>query len=129
MDFKNVPKKFRPIPFWSWNERLDTNETAEQVRKMHDVGIGGFFMHARGGLLTEYMGKEWFDNVETAVDEAEEKGMGAWAYDENGWPSGFGNGLVNGLGISYQQKYLRMSLTEPKENVISKSGNHCFILM
>lgn len=126
MDFKNVPKKFRPIPFWSWNERLDTNETAEQVRKMHDVGIGGFFMHARGGLLTEYMGKEWFDNVETAVDEAEEKGMGAWAYDENGWPSGFGNGLVNGLGISYQQKYLRMSLTEPKENVISKSGNHWF---
>ena len=38
--------------------------------------------------------------------------MGAWAYDENGWPSGFGSGMVNGLGEKYQQKYLRM---EPGE--------------
>ena len=63
MDFKNIPKKYRPIPFWSWNERLDRKETTEQVHTMDDVGIGGFFMHARGGLQTEYMGKEWFDNV------------------------------------------------------------------
>ena len=30
-----------------------------------------------------------------------------WAYDENGWPSGFGDGKVNGKGIEYQQKCLR----------------------
>ncbi|MBO5059546.1 MAG: hypothetical protein J6C82_01350 [Clostridia bacterium] len=126
MDFKNVPKKYRPIPFWSWNEKLDTKETVEQIHKMNDVGIGGFFMHARGGLETEYMGEEWFENVTASAEAAEELGMGAWAYDENGWPSGFGNGLVNGLGIEYQQKYLRMSDTEPKENVICKSGEHWF---
>ena len=126
MDFKNVSKKYRPIPFWSWNEKLEVKETAEQVHAMDDVGIGGFFMHARGGLQTEYMGKEWFDNVDSAVKTAEETGMGAWAYDENGWPSGFGNGYVNGKGVEYQQKYLRMSDSEPAENCITKCGEHWF---
>ena len=126
MDFKNIPKKYRPIPFWSWNEKLDVNETKEQIHKMDDVGIGGFFMHARGGLQTEYMSDEWFDNVESAVKTADETGMGAWAYDENGWPSGFGNGYVNGKGVEYQQKYLRMTDSEPAENLITKCGEHWF---
>ncbi|MCR4719989.1 MAG: hypothetical protein K5768_10210 [Firmicutes bacterium] len=126
MVFYNVPKEYRPIPFWSWNEKLNTDETVRQVQVMDKAGIGGFFMHARGGLRTEYMGDEWFSNISAAKNEAKKRGMSAWAYDENGWPSGFGDGKVNGLGIEYQQKYLRMSDTEPTENVIAKSGNHCF---
>ena len=57
---------------------------------MNSVGIGGFFMHARGGLQTEYMGEEWFKNVKTAAESAEKHEMGAWAYDENGWPVDLG---------------------------------------
>ena len=101
MDFQNVPKKYRPIPFWSWNEKLDTNETKRQIEMMDSVGIGGFFMHARGGLQTEYMKDEWFDNVAESIKEGNSRGKGAWAYDENGWPRGFGNGIVNDLGIKY----------------------------
>ena len=126
MNFKNIPKEYRPIPFWSWNEKLNTEETARQVRVMDKAGMGGFFMHARGGLQTEYMGDEWFSNIDAAANEAKKCGMSAWAYDENGWPSGFGDGKVNGLGIDYQQKYLRMSDTEPSENIITKCGNHWF---
>ena len=106
MDFKAVEKKYRPIPFWSWNERLDTEETKRQVGIMDEAGIGGYFMHARGGLLTEYMSDEWFDNVKAAIEEGDSRGMYSWAYDENGWPSGFGGGAVNGLGVKYQQKWL-----------------------
>lgn len=126
MDFKNIPKKYRPVPFWSWNERLNEEETKDQVKKMSIAGMGGFFMHARGGLQTPYMGAEWFENVSAAVEEAETQGMYAWAYDENGWPSGFGDGLVNALGVEYQQKYLRISETEPSENIICKNGTHWF---
>lgn len=104
---KDIPSKYRPIPFWSWNERLSVDETRRQAEEMHRAGMGGYFMHARGGLQTEYMGEEWFDNISAGIEVAKEKGMGAWAYDENGWPSGFGNGFVNGKGIEYQQKYLR----------------------
>ncbi|MBS7298815.1 MAG: hypothetical protein KIG65_07005 [Eubacteriales bacterium] len=127
MDFKNISKKYRPIPFWSWNEKLDTNETKEQIRTMDKAGIGGFFMHARGGLQTEYMGDEWFQNVQASIDEAKKTGMSPWAYDENGWPSGFGNGIVNGLGVEYQQKYLRMETDfKHKETAICKCGEHYF---
>lgn len=118
MDFKNVPNKFRPIPFWSWNEKLDTEETKRQIKLMHDVGIGGFFMHARGGLQTEYMGEDWFLNIESGIDEAEKLNMYPWAYDENGWPSGFGDGKVNGLGKKYQQKWLRYDKNKEGENTI-----------
>ena len=127
MDFKNVPIKHRPIPFWSWNEKLDCEETRDQIRTMYNAGIGGYFMHARGGLQTEYMGEEWFENVSAAVDEGKKLGMRSWAYDENGWPSGFGDGHVNGLGVEYQQKYLRMEdKEEHKETAIAKCGNHYF---
>lgn len=109
---KTIHKKYRPIPFWSWNEKLDTKETKRQIKMMNDVGMGGFFMHARGGLQTEYMGEEWFENVKASIEEAKNLSMDAWGYDENGWPSGFGGGLVNGLGEKYQQKYLRMEYGE-----------------
>ena len=114
-NLKNPPNKYRPAPFWSWNEKLDVNETALQVRQMENVGIGGYFMHARGGLQTEYMSDEWFDNVKATLREGKKLGMQSWGYDENGWPSGFGSGLVNGLGLNYQQKYLRYEETsQPK---------------
>ena len=99
---KNPPAKYRPMPFWSWNSKLEVPETTEQVDKMHDIGNGGFFMHARGGLKTEYMSDEWFDNIKSAVSEAKKLGINPWGYDENGWPSGFGSDAVNGLGIDYQ---------------------------
>lgn len=122
-----LTKRDRPIPFWSWNERLDTESTKEQVARMHAAGMGGFFMHARTGLQTRYMGEEWFANVQAAIDEAKRFGMRPWIYDENGWPSGFGNGWVNGLGVKYQQKYLRMEDTPSHpEQQICKSGDHYF---
>lgn len=128
MDFKNIDKKYRPIPFWSWNEKLDVDETVEQIEKMDEQGIGGFFMHARGGLQTEYMGEEWFENVKACVEKCEENGMYPWAYDENGWPSGFGGGLINGMGVEYQQKYLRYEIGEKtsKNTVAEKDGIHFY---
>ena len=67
-------------------------------------------MHARGGLQTEYMGKEWFENDSVSVAEGEKRGMGAWAYDENGWPSAFGNGLINGTGMEEGKVILLMQV-------------------
>ena len=115
-NLKNPPSKYRPVPFWSWNTKLETEETRWQINEMNSVGMGGFFMHARGGLTTEYLGKEWMDNIKAAIDEAKKLGMHAWGYDENGWPSGFGSDAVNGLGLEYQQKYLRMEITDAPVN-------------
>ncbi len=114
---KNPPSQYRPVPFWSWNDKLEQKELDRQIRLMKEAGLGGFFMHARGGLQTEYASPEWFNLVSGCVGTAEKLDMNAWAYDENGWPSGFGNGAVNGLGLSCQQKYLRFSKMESPEKI------------
>ena len=114
-ELKNPGLQYRPVPFWSWNDKLDPQELRNQINLMHDAGLGGYFMHARGGLLTEYMGEEWFDCVRASIDEGRKLGMRSWAYDENGWPSGFGDGSVNGLGLCYQQKYLRLKPVKTAE--------------
>lgn len=111
-DFKHIDNKYRPVPFWSWNDKLEVDETLSQIDEMYNQGMGGFFMHARNGLKTEYMGEEWFKNVDACVKKCKENGMRPWAYDEHGWPSGFGAGIVNGKGIEYQQKYLRFEKGE-----------------
>ncbi len=125
MEFKQVPNTYRPIPFWSWNGKLESEETRRQVRLMSDAGIGGFFMHARGGLQTEYLSDEWFRNIAAAKDEGKARGMRPWAYDENGWPSGFGGGLVCGKGAAFQQKYLRMEKTPTHPETQIFAGENC----
>ena len=104
--FDTVPVQYRPLPFWSWNDKLEPDELRRQIRAMHDAGLGGFFMHARGGLQTAYLSGEWMQCINASLDEAAKLGMEAWLYDENGWPSGFGGGLVSGMGEKFQQKFL-----------------------
>ncbi|MBR7078511.1 MAG: hypothetical protein IKI41_07180 [Clostridia bacterium] len=82
------------IPFWSWNDKLEPEELRRQIRGMHDLGMKGYFMHARGGLETEYLSDDWFECVDACIDEGKKIGMESWSYDENGWPSGFGGGIV-----------------------------------
>jgi hypothetical protein len=84
----------RGKPFWAWNGELCADEIRRQVNIMNEMGFGGFFMHSRAGLATEYLGSEWMDMVEAAADEAEKLGMEAWLYDEDRWPSGSAGGLV-----------------------------------
>ncbi|MBO5653352.1 MAG: hypothetical protein J6S44_03970, partial [Clostridia bacterium] len=80
---------YRSIPFWSWNNELDESALVRQIDEMKAAGIGGFIMHARIGLKTEYLGEKWFSCIKACLDHAKKLGMNAWIYDENGWPSGF----------------------------------------
>lgn len=91
---KQVENKYKCLPFWSWNDELDEKTLQEQIEWMYSQGVGGFFMHARGGLKTEYLGEKWFSCVKACAEKAKELNMEAYAYDENGWPSGFVGGKL-----------------------------------
>ncbi|MBR2357881.1 MAG: hypothetical protein IKA65_07650 [Lentisphaeria bacterium] len=97
---------YRSAPFWAWNGKLDPDEIRRQVRIMHEMHMGGFFIHSRAGLETEYLGKEWFECVKSAIDEAEKLDMYANLYDEDRWPSGAAGGLIT------QDKKFRMRYLE-----------------
>ena len=91
---RETAPSYGSIPFWSWNDRLEEGELRRQIGRMQELGMSGFFMHARGGLETEYLSDEWFHAVNVCIDEAKKRGMEAWSYDENGWPSGFAGGKL-----------------------------------
>ena len=97
-EFLMLPAAYRGAPFWSWNDQLDAEELARQVRDMKAHGMGGFFMHSRDGLETTYMGPEWLECIRQTVKVAKAEGMGAWLYDEDRWPSGAAGGLVPARG-------------------------------
>ncbi len=103
---ENPSSEYRGHPFWSWNDKLDPEELRRQIREMKRVGLGGYFMHARGGLITEYLSDEWFECIRACIDEGKKLGMESWSYDEDGWPSGFGGGIVSGMGDRYHVRWL-----------------------
>ncbi len=107
-ELKNPGPNHRPLPFWSWNDQLDQEELKIQIDEMDDQGLGGYFMHARSGLVTPYLSEEWFACIGAGIEKAHENGMEAWIYDEEGWPSGFAGGLVPEMSKDYHAKYIQL---------------------
>ncbi|MFW5870905.1 MAG: glycosyl hydrolase [Verrucomicrobiota bacterium] len=119
-EIKNPGSEYRGAPFWSWNGKLEPEELRRQIRIMHKMGLGGFFMHSRVGLATPYLSEEWFDCVRACIDEAKKLGMKAWLYDEDRWPSGFAGGIVT-RNPAYRGRRLvfEISRTLSKKNIDS----------
>ena len=103
------PKKYAPTFFWSWNDHLEEQELLQQLDEMEKHGIGAFFIHARPGLITDYMSDEWIRLVRVVVDACKNREIKPWLYDEHGWPSGIGGGKVTALGSEYQEKCLKIA--------------------
>jgi len=89
-EFVNPPKHCRPCPVWSWNYLMEAAEIENRIRDMKKKGFGGFFIQARPGLRTEYLGDDWMRAVRRAVETARDTELECWLHDEDTWPSGFG---------------------------------------
>ncbi|MCE5205276.1 MAG: hypothetical protein LLF80_04115 [Porphyromonadaceae bacterium] len=92
--FSNPVSEFRSSPLLVFNEVITKPELDRMINDLHEAGFGGFFVHPRPGLVTEYLSEEWFDLFKYATDKASQLGMEAWIYDENSYPSGFAGGHV-----------------------------------
>ena len=119
--FKNPSVEYKGMPFWSWNGLLDKNEIKRQVGIFKEMGFGGFFIHSRIGIVTEYLGEEWFECVSVAVEEAEKNGLIVYIYDEDRWPSGSCGGIATMLP-AFRQKSLSIKLIPDTEFSFSNVG-------
>lgn len=112
--FKTPGKEYKGKPFWSWNGKLEEKELLRQIDVMQEMGFGGYFMHSRTGLETEYLGEEWFDLINSCADYGKEKDMESWLYDEDRWPSGSAGGMVT-KEEKYRAMFLDMQLMDARE--------------
>ncbi len=106
MSCENKVINGKPICFWSWNDNINKAEISRQMREFSNNRFLGVVIHARAGLRFAYMGEEWFECCDYAIEEAHRLGIEVWIYDENGWPSGAADGKVTSLGEEHQMKYL-----------------------
>ena len=109
--------KYRGVPFWAWNAKLDAEELVRQIRIFKEMGFGGFHMHVRTGMDTPYLTDEYMDRVEDCVEHARENEMLAWLYDEDRWPSGAAGGIV-----TREEKYRARHLLFTTKPSTGKSG-------
>jgi hypothetical protein len=106
--FHNPGNSYRPQPFWFLNHQLEETRLREQIREMAAQGVGGAVLHARHGLLTEYMSPQWLQAIRVCLEELQAHGMEAWLYDENNWPSGTHGGALTQGHPEYRMRYLRV---------------------
>ncbi len=106
--FKNPTSEYRATPFWAWNCELDKDELLRQIDIFKEMGLGGFHMHVRTGMATEYLSDEFFTFIKACVSHAKENGMLAYLYDEDRWPSGAAGGIVT-KNDAYRQRHLRFT--------------------
>ena len=111
--FANPTSEYRATPFWAWNNRLDPKELCWQIEQFKKMGYGGFHMHVRTGMATEYLSDEYLNCIRACADKAEAEEMLAWLYDEDRWPSGAAGGIVT-KDHRYRQRSLLFSREEPE---------------
>ncbi|MBI3698165.1 MAG: hypothetical protein HY238_25435, partial [Acidobacteria bacterium] len=92
--FQDPPAEYRSMPLWVWNDELEWPRLSEQLAQFRRQGMGGVFVHPRPGLMTEYLGEEWFRLWKLSIDEGKRLGLFVNIYDENSYPSGFAGGHV-----------------------------------
>ena len=106
--FENPTREYRGTPFWAWNCDLERDELLRQIDVFKEMGLGGFHMHVRTGMSTEYLSDEFMSLIKACTDHAKENKMLAWLYDEDRWPSGAAGGIVT-KDVNMRQRYLRFT--------------------
>lgn len=115
--FQNPTSEYRGTPFWAWNCELDKDMLLRQIEYLKEMGFGGFHIHSRSGMATEYLSEEFMKLVGACVDKAKDEDMFAYLYDEDRWPSGSAGGYVT-RDIRYRQRLLEFTPNK-KENTVS----------
>ena len=124
--YKKPSSEYLPQPFWSFNDKLNEEELFRQIDEMAKQGYGGFFMHSRVGLVTQYLSDEWFDIIRKCAEYGYKKGLQAWLYDEDLWPSGFAGGIVPRQNENFLPRALQLVGSEAvreSDVPVKKLGN------
>lgn len=85
----------RYYTFWSINGPLQRDRLRRQLADFKAAGLHGVVFHPRYYCgIPPYLSDDYLAHVTDTIRHARELGLKFWLYDENGWPSGTGDGKV-----------------------------------
>ena len=76
--FESPTSEYRGTPFWAWNDDLNGDELRRQIGWLQEMGFGGFHMHSRPGMCTEYLGNDLMNLATACHQKAEGENMLAY---------------------------------------------------
>jgi hypothetical protein len=124
-NFAAPSRDYSSGPLWTWNDRLTKQQIQQTLQDLVDQNVRQVWVHPRPGLMTPYLGEEWFARWRDSLEFAEKNDMNVWIYDENSYPSGFAGGFVpeampdsRGQGIQFAWIDAVDKLPEPNRDTI-----------
>lgn len=132
MSDKNT--KLRIMSLFAVDDVRDVGLIKRRIAELKQLGFDGLVFHPRRySGDPPYMSDDYIRAVDEAVLYAKELGVSFWLYDENGWPSGSANGLVEKLMPELKSEWLEyrdgeiIKRSRPGINSLDKNGVRKFI--
>ena len=113
--FRYPDSIYRSAPFWALNDLLEPKELTRQIHEFKKQGMGGTFLHPRGGMATQYLSESYFEAIRGCIQELDKLDMIAWLYDEDRYPSGAAGGKVVKANARYRSRFLVPGLLDAKD--------------
>ena len=79
------------MPFF-WQHGADEATLREYMEKIQGCGIHAVCLEARPH--PDYVGPQWWHDVDIVMEEARKRGMRVWILDDSHFPTGYANGAV-----------------------------------
>ncbi len=123
--FLDPPEEFTVMPFWFWNDSLDTEGIVRKIKDFYNHGVYGFIIHPRVGLPKSlgWMSDGLLHFYDIAIKEAHDLNMRVLLYDEGMYPSGSSHGQVVLANPDYQCRCLAKIDILPKHELPDISEN------
>ncbi len=96
---------FPPILPLFWQRGEKESVIRNEIRQMHEKGIKGFIAESRPH--PDFLGPGWWKDVDIMLDEARQRKMRVWFFDDLIFPSGFAAGRIRKLHPEYLKVYLK----------------------
>jgi len=97
------------IPLF-WLKTEDENVIRHSIALMNKAGADGFILENRDNPL--YLSEEWWRLVGICLDEAKQRNMKLWLWDEKFFPSGTAGGRVMQKSPDYNQKIIEEKIID-----------------
>lgn len=94
--------------FWQHGEPEET--LRKYVKVIQDSGIGAFCIESRPH--PDFMGPQWWKDMEIILDEASQRQMKVWILDDAHFPSGYANGALEHADSSLCKQYIMINKSE-----------------
>lgn len=114
-----IPSYIIPL-FWQHGE--DEDILRNEIRQMHANGIGGFVVESRPH--PDFLGPRWWHDLDLIVDEARQRNMKVWLFDDSHFPSGFAGGKIR----DHHPEYLKVYLDERHVDAVGPLKGSSFVV-